>query len=47
MVEIRVRDTGIGIPADQVEYIFEPLLQVDPRLTRSEGGVGLGPRDQP
>lgn len=41
-VEIRVQDTGIGIPPDQLEYIFEPFVQVDPRLTRSEGGVGLG-----
>jgi signal transduction histidine kinase len=42
VVDVCVQDTGIGIPADQVEYIFEPFAQVDPRLTRSEGGVGLG-----
>jgi signal transduction histidine kinase len=41
-VDVRVEDTGIGISPDQLDYIFEPFVQVDPRLTRSEGGVGLG-----
>jgi signal transduction histidine kinase len=41
-VDVHVEDTGIGIAADQLDYIFEPFVQVDPRLTRSEGGVGLG-----
>ena len=41
-VAIRVRDTGIGIPSDKLENIFEPFVQVDARLTRTQEGVGLG-----
>ena len=41
-VYIRVEDTGIGIPADRLENIFEHFVQVDAKLTRNEGGVGLG-----
>ena len=41
-VEISVRDTGMGIPADKLDSIFEPFVQVDTRLTRTQEGVGLG-----
>jgi signal transduction histidine kinase len=41
-VEIAVQDTGIGIPADQHEKIFERFYQVDSSLTRQYGGVGIG-----
>ena len=41
-VEIRVRDTGIGIPRDKIESIFEPFVQLDGGLTRKSQGTGLG-----
>ena len=41
-VAISVRDTGRGIPADKLDAIFEPFVQVDRGLTRSTEGTGLG-----
>ena len=42
MLAFRVSDTGIGIPADQIDTIFDPFVQVNARLTRTEEGIGLG-----
>jgi PAS domain S-box-containing protein len=41
-VHVRVRDTGIGIPADKLEAIFDPFVQVQSGLTRRHEGTGLG-----
>ena len=41
-VVIRVTDTGIGIPADKLELVFEPFVQLDSKLTRKADGTGLG-----
>lgn len=39
---VRVKDTGIGIPADVLPYIFELFAQADTSLERSRGGLGIG-----
>jgi CheY-like chemotaxis protein/anti-sigma regulatory factor (Ser/Thr protein kinase) len=39
---IRVRDTGIGIPKDMHEVIFEAFKRIDPSVTREYSGTGLG-----
>jgi signal transduction histidine kinase len=39
---LQVSDTGIGIPKDKVERIFDRFYQVDGSMTRQYGGVGLG-----
>jgi DNA-binding response OmpR family regulator/two-component sensor histidine kinase len=39
---ITVRDTGIGIPADQLPFIFDRFYQVDNSHTREHGGTGIG-----
>lgn len=41
-VSISVKDTGIGIPAEKLEHIFDSFTQVDSSTTRKYGGSGLG-----
>ena len=41
-IEISVRDTGVGIPDDKKEMIFERFMQVDKTLKRNNEGTGIG-----
>jgi signal transduction histidine kinase len=41
-IQVHVADTGIGIPASEIELIFDRFYQVEPHLTRQHGGLGLG-----
>jgi signal transduction histidine kinase len=41
-LEFAVKDTGIGIPADQISRVMEPFYQVDGSLARQQDGTGLG-----
>lgn len=41
-ITITIADTGIGIPADQLERIFEPMYRTDAARTTDTGGTGIG-----
>ena len=41
-VELSIRDQGVGLPADQIETVFQPFVQTVQGLDRSSGGLGLG-----
>jgi signal transduction histidine kinase len=41
-VDIRVHDTGCGIPPDKLDRIFEPFVQLEVGKTRTHEGTGLG-----
>jgi signal transduction histidine kinase len=41
-VEISVTDTGVGIPSDELERVFDRFYQVEDHMTRRHGGMGLG-----
>jgi signal transduction histidine kinase len=41
-VAVRVRDTGVGIPADRLEEVFSPFVQIGRGLASTHEGTGLG-----
>lgn len=41
-IRFAVKDTGIGIPSDQLNCLFQPFSQVDSSINRQHGGTGLG-----
>jgi PAS domain S-box-containing protein len=41
-IEVSISDTGVGIPNNELNKIFDPLYQVDGSVTRTFGGTGMG-----
>lgn len=41
-IRFEVEDTGVGIPTDRIESVFEPFIQADSSTTREFDGAGLG-----
>jgi signal transduction histidine kinase len=41
-LEVSIADTGVGIAAENIEYVFEPFWQAEQTATRKTGGTGLG-----
>jgi len=42
VLEVSIADTGVGIAAENIEYVFEPFWQAEQTPTRKTGGTGLG-----
>ncbi|MCY9590205.1 hybrid sensor histidine kinase/response regulator [Paenibacillus chitinolyticus] len=42
MLEFKIRDTGIGIPAGKIHLLFQSFSQLHPAINRKYGGTGLG-----
>lgn len=42
LLSVTVRDTGVGLSAQQADRLFEPYMQADASIHRSHGGTGLG-----
>ena len=42
MAEIKVSDTGVGIPSEMQPRIFEIFAQVEDHLAKAQGGLGIG-----
>ncbi len=42
LIQLTVQDSGIGMPENQIEHIFDPFYQVESTITRRFQGTGLG-----